>query len=96
MNNRALILFFAAAALFSFSCDTYNGVIKNGTRDITVDVDNSIFNNPDAADAWEQGPGIGKVTVTFVLDGGSVEAELNAADASSDAYSQITQEETPW
>lgn len=83
-----------AAALICTSCEEYDGTIKTLARDITIDIDNSMFLEPEAGNAWEQGPGVDEITITIVLDSGNVEAKLSAADIGSGDYSQITQEVT--
>lgn len=89
--GRAAAVFSAAATLF-FSCSDFDGTIRNASRDITVDIDNSLFLEPDAVNVWEQGPGVNEVNVTFVLDSGEVSAGLSAADAEAGSYTQIVQE----
>ena len=84
---------FASAVIFG-SCDPnpFTGIIKEGTRNITIDVDNSMFRLPTAVNAWEQGPGMASVTLTILLESGNVEVPLSAADASAGDYTQLVKE----
>lgn len=97
MNNKLIPIFAAAvllsAALFFSACDPYEGAIREETRNITVDIDNSMFLEPGAANLWEQGPGIDTLTITFVLDSGDVVKEFSASDATGE-YTQLVQEVT--
>ena len=98
MNKKALLLFLCLiAALVMSSCDPgFTGTVKDGTRNIIVDVDNSMFRLPTAANAWEQGPGITDLKLTFVMEeeGVTFDATLAAADAAAGDYTQLAVEVT--
>jgi hypothetical protein len=100
MKMKRIIVFalvvLSAAAFISCDPDPFTGTIKDGIRNITIDVENSMFNLPTEALSWEQGPGITDITFTIVLEGGSgsVDKILTAAEAASGNYTQIVQEVT--
>ena len=79
------------------SCNpAFDGNIKDGNRNLIIDVDNSIFNATDAVNIWEQGPGVDKIVFTISLedtDGNAapVEKIMLPADINSTYnYTQLT------
>ena len=67
INGLILISFIV---FITISCDpnAFDGNIKDGNRDIVIDVDNSIFNAVDAVNTWNQGPGVDKIVFTIALE----------------------------
>ncbi len=85
-------MIFLSAVLMSCDPDPFTGTIKDGIRNITLDIENSMFNLPTAADAWDQGPGMTSLTVTIVLESGEVDVILTAADVAAGDYTQLVKE----
>ena len=70
----------------------FDGTIRDGARNITVDVDNTIFNEPDAVNEWEQGPGVDSLELTFVMEEEEITMTLGASGRSADDYTQAVKE----
>ena len=92
--KKALLLAAAAAVLVTAACEIFSGTIRDGARTITIDIDNDLYLEPDAANAWEQGPGVDSVSISIVLDTGDVQASLAAADVTAGDFTQLSQEVT--
>lgn len=92
LNLKSCLAAAAVVALFLTSCG-FDGDIKDGNRDILIDVENSMFNLTTAADEWEQGPGVTKIEFTIELEGGEGNVvkslETSGVDAAYD-YTQLT------
>ena len=59
----------------------YKGAILDGPRNIIIDVDNRVFNSQSAANGWEKGLGLDKLTFTVNLkDGTSVTKDVIPGD----------------
>jgi len=71
MNNKSIFILsiLLAAGIFLTGCDPFEGEYRDETRNIVIDLDNGIFKEPGVVNAWEQGPGVDVVTVTYVLGG---------------------------
>ncbi len=91
---KVFILVAAVLTVTLSGCDDYDGTIIDGARDIIIDVDNSMFNEPDAANPWEQGPGIDELKISIVLESGESTVSLKAEDAESGRFSRVTKNVT--
>lgn len=92
---RLFLLMFVMAVFLLLSCDpdAYDGEIKDGNRDLIIDVENILFALPTETNSWEQGPGVTEIRFTIVLEGGSGDVEEILETADLDAgynYTQLT------
>lgn len=71
------------------SCGGFDGAIREDERNIIIDVDNTLFDTQDAANIWEQGPGLTSVVLSLTVDDVAVEETLDTADSTYN-YTQVT------
>ncbi|GEM_PF-6680267 len=99
-KNKKLLyisLFSAIIILILSGCPntSFNGPILDGPRNIIIDVDNRVFNSQDAANEWEKGLGLDKITFTVNLEGGSGNVEQEMLPTDIDSTYNFTQVSIP-
>lgn len=91
----SLFLIVVMLALNGCPGTAFKGTILTGPRNIIIDVDNRVFNSQSAANDWEKGLGLSKITFTVNVEGGSGNVEHEMLPADIDSTYNFTQLSIP-